>query len=392
MSTAATAEKPATEATPVETPPVETPPPAEKAPATIADIISGTSAISVQGKVTQASLKKPNNPEKVVEEKPPVVEEVVDTKEPPKLPDPSDKSPGANFARLRIQKEEAERKATEIEKSLAEVRAELEKARALEVPEAFTKKQQETEAALAQYQKELRAAALERDPEFQKKYNEGIKSKAQQMQTIAIQAGIPKEEIAAAFSRWDEDKFAEWMEGMPQRDKVMFNGAWQRALELEEERKAEISNADTTYKQWQEDQTKATTAQQAAYAKEVAGDVDAVFGELSETELLKGNAELAAETKKLLRATLGLDGAPLPRRDVLKIIGGQFALAKGFERQTAEITKFKADIAEKDAKIAELEEFVKQKGAATPRVQATSTAKAGETYVPPWNRVRVPGA
>lgn len=391
MSTA-TAEKPPTEAAPVETPPVETPPVETKAPATIADIISGKSAISVQGKVTQASPKQPNNPEKVVDVKPPVVEEVVDTKEPPKLPDAADKSPAANFARLRIQKEEAERKATENEKALAEVRAELEKARALEVPEAFTRKQQETEATLAAYQKELRAAALERDPEFQKKYNEGIKSKAQQMQTIAIQVGIPKEEIAAAFSRWDEDKFAEWMVGMPQRDKVMFNGAWQRALELEEERKAEISNADTTYKQWQEEQTKAMTSQQAAYAKEVAGDVDAVFGELSETELLKGDAELAAETKKLLRATLGLDGQPLPRKDVLKIIGGQFTLAKGFERQTAEITKFKADIAEKDAKIAELEAFVKEKGSATPRVQATSTAKAGDTYVPPWARVRVPGA
>ena len=280
-----------------------------------------------------------------------------------------------NFAALRQAKEAAEKAHAEAMAEIAKFKTEMEELRKKPAPEEFIKELEMTKKEKAEYQKRLREADLARDPEFNAKYDNAIKTAMSEMVNVAVASGVDRKEATAAVSAWNEGQFAEWLGGMSEIDKLKFGANLQRAVTLYQEKEGEIANADQTYQKLQQQREEQAKQQMEQRQSGLSADIEANLKELAETPLGKDHTDLLTETRTLLRRAGGLEGERIDNKTLLGMVGKSLLLARGFERQEKALAEKVEKITELEKTLAERDAFIKELNGSTPPINGSLPAK-----------------
>lgn len=279
-----------------------------------------------------------------------------------------------NFAALRTKAEAAEKAHEDAKAQLAKIQAEYEEYKKKPAPDNVLKELEETRKAKEEYQRELRVAALARDPEFNAKYDKPIQTAMQAMVDIAVAGGMEKNDALRMVSAWDKTRFAEALATMDDVGKMEFGAHMQEAIRLYGQKQAELDNAETSWQARQKQQEEAQKGQQEAYRKGLMSDIDAVLKEAGETPL--GKEEGALENVRgLLEKAAGLGGERLSNREMFKLMGTSAMLATAFQRQTKVMEEKEAKIADLEKTVAERDAFIKDQNLSIPSVNGSSVEK-----------------
>jgi hypothetical protein len=327
-------------------------------------------------KVVVDDKKTPKEPAKVEAKTEPVKEAKTEPVKEAKTEPVKESTPAQlSFAELRQKTEAAEKAATEAAAERDRLKAEYEEYKKKPIPEDFMKKLAETEKEKAEYQKRLREADLSRDPEFNARYDTGIRTAMQQMVDIVAQAGIDRKEATAAVIGWNKGQFAEWMDTLGPVEKLEFGAAMQQAVTLYGQKEAELANAEQTWQTRQKQQEETAKTQREQYLTGLSADIEANLKELGETPLGKDHTELLTETRTLLRRAGGLEGERIDNKTLLGMVGKSLLLAKGFERQEKALVEKAEKIAELEKILAERDAFIKERNGDTPPIGGSLPAK-----------------
>ncbi len=283
-----------------------------------------------------------------------------------------------NFAALRQKAEAAEKAAKEAAEERDRFKTEMEELRKKPAPEEFLKEFEKTKAEKAEYQKRLREADLARDPEFNARYDTGIRTAMQQMVDIVAQTGVDRKEATAAVGAWNKGQFAEWMDSMGAVEKMEFGAAMQQAVMLDGQKHAELAQAEQTWQSLQQQREAQAKSQREQYLGSLRGDIDSILKEAADTPLGKEHTEVLAEAKALLMRAGGLEGERLPNKDLLGMVGKSLLLAKGFERQEAALKKSAEEIAELKKTLEERDAFIKSQNGAVPGIGGSLPPAKGD--------------
>ncbi len=336
---------------------------ASKSSADIAALFTGP-GINRDGKVVaEPSKPAPKIEEPVKKEEPPKTDipKVDATKtEPPKE---APKTKEDSIVDLRTGRDEA-RKQYEAEKAARELLAkELEELKKRPDPKEFQEKLAQTEKEKAEYQRQLQAASLERDPEFQKEYDSKINGQAKTMLTMLVAAGVADADAKTAVGAWNERFFAEQMDSMDALTRVKFQGAWAEAERLHNERQGKIAQAESTWQERQKQQQEAQAKQGEEYQRFLHGERDAVLKEFGDMEGLKGNEEFLKGAAEAVNASFNAQP-----RELMKQVAAAHLLAKSVTQKDGEITALKEKLAALEKENNDNKTFIKEQHGAVPRI------------------------
>lgn len=362
MSTTATEEPPkTTEATPT--------PDARKAEA----LSFLRPKVTVDGVTTQAP-----EPVKPKAEEPPKQEEKKpeETKPAEAKIDPKE----VNIGELRKSRDEERKLREELQKQFeaekaerAKLLAEYEEHKKKPASEEFLKKFQELEEEKKRIDQELRAAALERSPSFRKEFNDRINANANSMVDLMVASGVDRNEAVKAINTWDENRFAEYSEGMTAPQKIKFNAAWMQAEQIENDRKAALANADVEYKKREEQAQQQQKAQFEQHQQFLKQEEESMFKDLFATEGLRENAELQNKAREAVQASY-----QMPPKQLMHAVATSRILADAVLVKEQQLKDMQAKLDEASAKLAEQEEFIKNAQASTARLSPTDAAATPE--------------
>lgn len=317
-----------------------------------------------------------------------------------KAPDPTKETPEAektpekapvvqkatkeeSLSELRKRAEAAAKERDELNQRYADLQKQYEeiKQKPFELPEEYKTRQETVEKELEEYRKELQIAALARDPQFKKKYETAMTQRIGSMKQLAVAAGVPEAEIVSAMGRWDQDKFGEWMDGMTAGNRVAFQSAWQDYARLWNDRETEIANAETTWKERHDAQTKA----QEAYQKQLLSDnektVRSFIKEMVlDNESFKDIEGLAPEVEAVALKAARYELTP---QEVFKSVIASQSLARVTKKQHERIQELEAKLKEQD-------EFIKSQASSIPQAGRSGTISNGaKDEGPSWKNIRV---
>jgi len=287
-----------------------------------------------------------------------------------------------NWAELRAAREAAEKLAKEREEELTRVRTEYETFKKNPVPKEFEEKLTAAEKRALEMQERLRAADLAQDPEFQRKYAEPIQSSLELMRDAAVAAGVTPQEVTQAITAWDKSKFAEWLDAMPATEKMDFQAAYVRAVDLDRQRNHELKNASRAWEELSKTRQSEQERQQKLYLDSLRNETKSVLTELADSqEMFKNDPELQRETETLLNRAAGLDGERLPTKQILSNIAQAHVLARHFQRVDKELGESKAELEKLRKDLAERDAFIKGQNLAVPGINPTvvPSTSPGET-------------
>lgn len=283
-----------------------------------------------------------------------------------------------NWAELRTAREADKKRADELEARLKTLTEEHETFKKNPLPKEFEERLTKAEQERAHYQQELRAAALQRDPEFQQKYNAPIKTAIDRMAQAFLAAGADKNEVSAAVAQWNEEKFGEWMEGMPVAQKLQAQSAYMRAVELDNQRQAELRNADKGWEELQKQRQDNEERGRKAYLDTLRADKRAVLDAMLEKEgIFKGDPKLQEETEALIDRLAGLNGDKMSPRQIIEMTANSHVLARHFQKVDKERTELTVKVEELSKKLDEQNEFIKTLSNSSPTPGPTGSKPAG---------------
>lgn len=319
-----------------------------------------------------------NNPAPKAEAPPEAKKETPkDASKEPAKEKPAENTPEHSWAELRKKSEAAEeaRKALEVEH--AKLREEYESFKKNPVPKEVHEKLTAAEKRAQEMQSELRAAALHRDPDFQRKYNEPIKGAMDRMEAVAVAAGIDPKEVKAAFASWNVEAFGQWAEAMTPGQKWDLQAAYQEAVRLDNERNRELSDAERAY----EEREKARMGEQEKIKKQRAdslrGETNAIMEELlGSQEIVKSDESLRGEVLGLMERAAGLNGDQMTSKQILANLAKGHVLARHFERVEKERAELTEKLASVEKTLAERNEFIKSINGSIPTPGPTQAMKS----------------
>lgn len=273
-----------------------------------------------------------------------------------------------NFAELRKAREAAEALATERETAIKAKEAELLALRTeydtfkKSAPVDLTEKLTAVEKRAQELDAELRVSNLARHPDFVKKYHDGIKQQVDGMAGLLKAAGVEAKEIQEALGRWDTAKLAEWHDGMDAATRIRFQNLWGRAEELDNQRVAELQQADQTWEEITNQQKAQMEKQNTDYFEGLRREKGVIITELeSAQEIVKNDPVLRAELETLIDRAARLNGEPMPPAQILRHLANAHVLARHFQRVENEkgvlaekLAGVEKTLAERDAFIAKL--------------------------------------
>ena len=281
-----------------------------------------------------------------------------------------------NFAALREKADAAEKRAIEHEARIKAITEEYETFKKQPVPKEFEERLTKAEQERANFQKELQAAALARDPDFQQKYAVPIDGAIKRMSAAFVAAGADQKEVNAAIAQWNEGQFNDWMESMPATQKLQAQAAYMRAVELDTQRSAELANADQG---WQELQKGRAAEQERAtkqYMDGLRAEKKSIIEELMTTQpIFKDDPALQKEVETLIDETAGLNGTRRNPRQILESVAKSQVLARHFQRVDKERGEALAKVTELEAKLKERDDFIAAQSNSSPTINPTG-AKA----------------
>jgi hypothetical protein len=328
-------------------------------------------------------------PVKAPETKAEPVAKVESTKAEPVKSEPEKKptEQEMNFAKLRESKEAADKLAAEREaaikakeEELGKLRTEYETFRKNPVPKEFEEKLTAAEKRAQELDAHLRVAALARHPDFQRKYNDGIKQQVDAMAAMMKQAGVEAPEIQTVLSRWDTTRMSEIHDSLDRPSQIRFAGLWSRAEELDNQRLAELADADRTYGEIEKQQKTAMEKAQADYIDGLKREKGAILTELEGSqEIFKNDPALRSEVEGLIDRAARLNGEPMTPGQILRSLANSHVLARHFERVQKEKGELADKLAATEKTLAERDEFIKKLNGSIPSPgESTGTATAGD--------------
>jgi len=392
-----------TEAPVIETPPVETPPVVSEA------LLSSIRVIRPES--------QPANPPAEPKEEPPketVVPE--DTKEPvpaketpvvepkpesvkPDLTAGMSEKAATRFKNLEKRAVTAEQERETVRKELETQKAEFEALRkeAAEL-ETIRKDAQKAIEEAKTYKEQLRAASLDRDPEFQQQYNGQILSRQTQMMELVVSNGSDQNEFVRAINAGDEDALETLRESLSAGKQRLWDAHRVDIEKLAYERKEALKNSDKTWAKMEEERKRKATSEMDRIRIEnvetARSTVDSLWKEIP--DLGKAGAEVREEIESWLTDVV----VSAPREQLVKSLAvGQIA-QKVVAAQKGEIDRLSETISERDKKIEELEEklgeqetFIKEASRQSPRpsINGKSSPSTENGSLLSQVRVRLPG-
>jgi hypothetical protein len=299
---------------------------------------------------------------------------------------PSDKE--ENMANLRKAREAAEAERDRVAKEFEEF-----KKKAPELPEEVKTrltKAEQLEKEREDLQRTIRQLDLSKDPEFQAKYNQPITERIGIMGQTALAAGVSEADWKNAVANWNEDQFAEWQEAMSPIQKVKFNAAWTAAVDLYQQQQSELKNADMTYAEMQKKRQTEAEAQQKQYFTQNEQLARSVMAETIKPETLKEYEDLGPAVEGIM---LQAARHEIPAKDIFQQLAANQVLARVTVKQADEIKDLRAQIAERDKKISEQDEFISNQSGAVPRGDAAGASGPTGDKTPLWKNivVKAPG-
>jgi hypothetical protein len=334
--------------------------------------------------VTKVEVSPAPAPEKgetpPVEKTPEVVPPVVEKK-------PSDKE--ENMANLRKAREAAEAERDRLKTEFEEF-----KKKAPELPEdvktRLTKAEQ-LEKEREDLQRTIRQLDLSKDPEFQAKYNKPITERIGIMGQTALAAGVSEADWKNAVANWDTEQFGQWADGMTPGNRMQFTAAWSAAVDLYQRQQTELKNADMTYAEMQKQRQTEAEEKQKQYFTQNEQLARSVMAETIKPETLKEYEDLGPAAESLL---LQAARHEIPAKDIFQQLAANQVLARVTVKQADVIKDLQTQLAERDKKISEQNEFIANQSGAVPRGDAAGASGTTGEKVPLWKNilVKAPGS
>lgn len=335
--------------------------------------------------------KQEGKPSPVAEAvKPPeVVTKPPEVVKPPEQQKPDDKE--INFARLREAKEKVEADHKAAQERLAQLEKDLETFKSRPAPEDVEKQKSEYEARLEGITKELRAAAVWRDPDFQKKYDSAISQKQLRLVSLLTEGGMSDAEARQHVRAWNTVKFSEVAETLPWVQQQEFGKLISDTQALANERQVEIDAGESRWNELQETRTKAQKEQQEKFRKSFQGDAEEVYKTLTQEPAIAADPELTASIQADINRATQLHSDAFSRKDILQRVGLSTVLMKVASAQQSELETLRTQLAERDKKIEEQEKFLSEHKTSIPRPGESNGVKTGEgtSKVPFYKNIRV---
>jgi len=402
---------------PVLEPPVETPvtPPEPQAPQSLlanirvlgrAQDAPNTPEATTPVEPPKDPVGEPQKPEEPVTPEDPKPEPKPEVK-PEVKPDPTtgmSEKASARFRNMEKHKVEAEQERDRVKKELDAQKAEFEtlKKQASEL-ERISKDAQKAIEEAKTYKEQLRAASIERDPEFQKQYNGQIISKQTQMMELAVSAGTDRNEFIRAINSGDEDALEGFRDSLPASKQRLWDAHRVDIEKLAYERTEAVKNSDKTWAQMEEDRKRRAAEEQEHMRFEnmqIAHEaVEALWKEIPDME--KVDMETKEEIETWLKSASSVLNAPREHREhILKNLAVGAIAFRAVGGQAQEITRLNETIAAKDKELEELQEklgeqetFIKEASSRTPRpnVMGNSSPATENGSLLGQIRVRLPG-
>jgi hypothetical protein len=391
-----------TEAPVIEPPPVAT----EPKPVASEALLSSIRVIRPESQpIPPAEIKEEPPKEPVAEgtkESTPAKEAPVEPKPEPVKPDPTagmSEKAAARFKNLEKHKTEAEQERDRVKKELEAQKAEFEVLRkeATEL-ETIRKDAQKAIEEAKTYREQLRAASIERDPEFQKQYNGQILARQTQMMELVVSNGADQNEFVRAINSGDEEALETLRESLPAGKQRLWDAHRVDIDKLSYERKEAVKNSDKTWAQMQEDQKRKAASEveriRIENVETARATVDTIWKEIPDLD--KAGAEVREEIESWLTDVV----VSAPREQLVKSLAvGQIA-QKVVAAQKGEIDRLAETISERDKKIEELEEklgeqetFIKEASRQSPRpsINGKSSPSTENGSLLSQVKVRLPG-
>ena len=296
-----------------------------------------------------------------------------------------------NFAELRKQREAAEaaRKAAEEERDKLRAEFEALKSKSPELPDDIKTRLtavEQLEKEAQELRQRVRQTALARDPEFQAKYNSQITSRIGVMGEVAIASGVTPEDWKTAVSNWNEEQFGEWQESMTPAQKVKFNAAWMSSVELYQQQQAELQNAETTYAEMEKTRKADAEKQQQQYFSQNEQLAKQILAETIKPETLKDYEDLGPAAEAILMKAARHE---IPAKDIFQQLAANQVLARVTVKQKSRIDELEAQLAERDKKIGEQDQFIAQHAGSVPRGDAAGKTTPTNDKTPIWQNIVV---
>jgi len=281
--------------------------------------------------------------------------------DPPKVDAPKTKED--SIQDLRTARDEA-RKQWEAEKAEREkLIKELEDLKKRPDPKEFQEKLAQTEKEKLEIQRQLQAAALERDPEFQKEYDSKINGQAKVMLSLLESAGVAGADAKAAVGAWNERFFAEQMEGMDALTKVKFQGAWAEAERLHNERQGKIAQAESTWQERQKQQQEQISKQAEEQQRQLHAERDSLIKEFSDMEGLRGQEDLLKGAAEAVNQSF-----TYTPRQLMHQVATAHLLSKAVLQKDSVIQELQEKLTKLEKENADNKAFIKEQHGSVPRI------------------------
>jgi hypothetical protein len=337
--------------------------------------------------VSEQPSKSPDKAPEKPAEAPVAKEPEKVTPEPTKTPESAPKSgKEESLANLRKKLEDQTKELEDFRNKYSTIEKEYteHKTKPVELPEEIKTKLTTLETEREQYARELKAAKLERHPEFQKKYQEPIQTQIAYMQKIARDAGIEEAVLKDGFGNWNGAMFGEWAESMTAEQRVKFTAAWMNTEDLDRARVQELQNAESTWTEMQ----KAHEAQAKSEYESAMSQNEKLAKGLVKKLILDNESTKDFEDLPGIAEAVALKAAryELSPQEVFEAVISNQALARMHGKQKTVIEERDATIAELQKKLEDQEAFIKEHAGSTPRPDATGVIPKGAAKESPlWN-------
>lgn len=380
MSTEAVAEPP------VETPPEEKPPDqkAPEAPPKKDEKANNRSMVDDVRIVLPGQIPETLKEEKKPEVKPPAEEKPKDETKPdaPKAEAPkmSDNA-RQNFARIEKERDEARQQAQQYDSELKKLREQSSSV------EATSKRAEEAERKASELQKQLRTVSLERDPEFIGRFEKPRQSRFNSLIDIAKSTNF-EGDVEKIIKSLDSERIEEIRDLLPITKRAAFDSHLGAIADLEFQKEEALKDSETTSRQFEMERS-----QQYVQGNVQAGK-DALSQLIEMIPIMKDDTELqseilsmyadvggATENSSQWDTTMILRGLGMARVQN-KILTAQSVVIKGNEDKLKErdetITQKDTEIAALKKEIEDRDAFIKGRSNGYPRSDHTQGNGAKE--------------
>lgn len=208
----------------------------------------------------------------------------------------------------------------------------------------------------------LKAASIERDPEFIEQFVKRRERVMSDVKQLALASGATEDAFERALKFGDEDQLQEWRGALNPAQQRQWDARMLQVEQIDMQRQEAVENSDKTWQQLQQRQAKAyeehasnITRQNLQLAANVENSFWTQFPNLNEHEELKDSVRVA------LKGLAGGEGADQwTPEHIMRQVGFATILSHAVQSQKRVIDTAQEEIAKRDTEIAELKKKVSE--------------------------------